>query len=102
MADTVHALILNLYQNATFIPITIELLAYIAGLFAIYSGIVALKETSQEPGKKPLRPAIIRFMIAAALIALPRTVITVTKSMGNSEYDNMPALQPTQLMQGIQ
>lgn len=99
--DTVYGLILNLIKNSTFIPMTIELLAYIMGLFAIYSGIVAMKEVTQEPGKKSIKPVIIRFLIAAALIALPRTIITVTKSMGNDDLTAMPQLERTRLMQGL-
>jgi hypothetical protein len=81
-AQSVGNVIVRMDTSTNAMPNFFELLAYISGLFALFSGVIALRDSSQKPGEKPLRPAIIRFIIAAMLIALPRTVATVTTSFG--------------------
>ena len=84
LAVNAGGVIRNLDNSTLHMPSAIEFVAYVVGIFCLYSGIVAMKELSQEPGKKSIRPVVIRFMIAAMLIALPRTIVMVSKTLGNS------------------
>jgi hypothetical protein len=95
----IENVIVGLDNSASYMPEIMELIAYMLGLFALYSGIVALKETSQEPGKKSIRPAIIRLGIAAMLIALPRTIDLITESAG-AKTTLMPKMGRPSLMSG--
>lgn len=89
--DDLGVFIWRLDEATISMPEFMELLAYLMGLFCLYSAVMALKEYSQEPEKKPLKPALIRFIIAAMLIALPQSVRTITNSFGASTM-NMPTL----------
>lgn len=86
--------------NTVYIPETLEIIAYISGLFCLFSAIMALKEFSQEPEKKPFKPALIRFIIAAMLIALPQTIRTTIKTIGSSP-NSMPMMNRPSLIQGL-
>ena len=98
---TASDVIYNLNGATKYMPETIEIVAYICGLYAIYSGILALKETSQKPGEKPIKPAIIRFIAAACLIALPRMVLSTTKNIGVDDLSQGPLVKKTTLMKGL-
>ncbi len=100
-AQMISDFINNLWLNTSIIPMTIDTLAYITGLFALYSGLMALKQTTQEPAKNPIKNAVIRLIIAATLISLPRTITVVTRSMNNGSLSAMPNVTPTTLMTGI-
>lgn len=99
--DTVFTVTRRLDNNANYLPETLEIIAYLLGLFCLYSAIMALKEFSQEPEKKPFKPALIRFIIAAMLIALPQTIKTVMQSYGANPMGMPTSLSRPTLIEGL-
>jgi glycerol uptake facilitator-like aquaporin len=98
--SNVKNVIEDLDRGTRYMPETLELVAYLMGLFCLYSAIVALKEFSQEPEKKPFKPALIRFIIAAMLIALPQTIKTVMNSF-SANPNGLSTMQRPTLIQGL-
>jgi hypothetical protein len=91
----------NLDGNTVYLPETLELISYLLGLFCLFSAIMALKEFSQEPEKKPFKPALIRFIVAGMLIALPQTVKTTIKTIGSSPTGMPGSMSRPSLIQGL-
>jgi hypothetical protein len=99
--DTVFTVTRRLDNNANYLPETLEIVAYLLGLFCLYSAIMALKEFSQEPEKKPFKPALIRFIIAGMLIALPQTIKSVIETYGANPMGMPTALSRPTLIEGL-
>lgn len=79
-ADNVNKILSNLVSGVNDAPLFLIGLAYTLGLIVGAMGLLKLKEHVENPSQTPMRTAVIRLIIAGALLAMP-TVFNVMATM---------------------
>ncbi len=82
----------SLSNEFRFIPKTLVVMAYGAGIILTMLGLLGLKKYGDDPSQTPLRDVVMKFVLAAFLIMLPYAMQVVVGSVTGKGLGNQNAI----------
>ncbi|MFP4385665.1 MAG: hypothetical protein ACLFP8_03120 [Alphaproteobacteria bacterium] len=88
-----NAVMGSMISAVDFVPALISMVAYLLGLIAMVSALYKTKDHVENPDRVPIKDAIIRYLLAGALFALPTLYTAMYSIIAGSELGLTGALE---------